>query len=160
ARRGGAEMEKREAWREPHEEAVGELGPIRFAGRTPPKYAWVIIPLVLSVIFIALLGVLLWTGGPAPPAGGDPRALTKAENERTVLIACTVIVTVMCVGFLVLGYVVFRTAWAGSYSLHEKGAMSVLWGRPARLRYEDVDELTVRGQRVFVNGAYIGSAQW
>jgi hypothetical protein len=154
-------MEKSEAWRVPHEEAVGELGPIRFAERMPRKYLWVAIPATLTVISAMLMAVLVWFNtGPLPPVGANPKAARLAENQRTVNIAMGATAVGMCAGGLLLGFIVFRTALAGSYSLHEGGAMSIIWGKPARLRYQDVDELTMRGQQVHVNSAYVGAAQW
>src|SRR5262249_18319740 len=45
-------------------------------------------------------------------------------------------------------------------SLHEKGAMALIWGKEAKIHYDEVDELTSRSQRVTVNGAFVGDAHW
>jgi hypothetical protein len=153
-------MERKEAWLAPHEESTAELGAIRLAERMPPKYRWLVISGGAAAIFI-LLGLVVYVGGtstPLPP--GDGPLAKKAARERSVAIAMSITIAVMGLCFIAGGYAVYRSFLTGSYSLHEQGAMSVVWGKTARLRYQDVTELTVRSQRVYVNGAYIGAAQW
>jgi hypothetical protein len=153
-------MAKNEAWLAPHEESTAELGPIRFAERMPPKYRWLWISGGAAVIFI-LLGLVVYVGStsqPLPP--GDVPQGKKAAAERSVAKVMFIASAVLGLCFIAGGYAIYRSFMTGSYSLHEQGAMSIVWGRTARLRYQDVDELTVRSQRVFVNGAYIGAAQW
>jgi hypothetical protein len=153
-------MEKTEAWLAPHEESTAELGAIRFAGRMPPKYRWLIISGGAAAIFI-LLGLIINVGStsqPLPP--GDGPLAKKAAGERSVAVVMSIASPVVGLCFLAGGFAIYRSFMTGSYSLHEQGAMSIVWGKTARLRYQDVDELTVRSQRVYVNGAYIGAAQW
>jgi hypothetical protein len=150
-------------WKAPHEEAVPELGPIRFAERIPPKYKW----LWLCCGFGALMLVGgLWIGlanalASPPGPGVDPRAAKKMQNESTALVGIGITFAVMGAFFVVMGAAVFRFCYlAGSYSLHEKGAMAIIWGGAARIHYNEVDELTSRSQTVTVNGAYVGDAHW
>jgi hypothetical protein len=153
-------MKKNEAWLAPHEESAAELGPIRFAERMPPKYRWLYISGGAAAIFM-LLGLVVYVGStsqPLPP--GDGPAAKKAAGERSVATVMSIASAVMGLCFIAGGYAIYRSFMTGSYSLHEQGAMSIVWGKAARLRYQDVDELTLRSQRVYVNGAYIGAAQW
>jgi hypothetical protein len=126
----------------------------------PPKYRWLIVSGGAAAIFI-LLGLIIYVGNtsrPLPP--GDGPLAKKAAGERSVAVAMSISSPVVGLCFLVGGYAIYRSFMTGSYWLHEQGAMSIVWGKTARLRYQDVDELTVRAQRVYVNGAYIGAAQW
>jgi hypothetical protein len=147
----------------PHEEAVNELGPIRFAERMPPKYKWLWLCSGFGALaLVAGLWVALANALASPPGPGvAPRAAKQMQNESTALVGVGITFAVMGAFFVVMGAAVFRWCYlAGSYSLHEKGAMAIVWGREARIRYDDVDELTSRSQRVSVNGAYVGDAHW
>jgi hypothetical protein len=98
----------------------------------------------------------------SPPGPGvDPRVAKKMQNESTALVGIGISFAVLGAFFVVMGAAVFRYCFlAGSYSLHEKGAMAIIWGKEARITYDDVDELTSRSQTFTVNGAYVGDAHW
>jgi hypothetical protein len=148
------------AWRLPHEEAIGELGPIRVAERMPPKTRWLAIFGTVG-IFLVLLSLLVWWLNAAPPPALPPGPQAKkAAGERAVGLVLAGISAVFGVFFAVVGYLMYRSFMTGSYSLHERGALSIVWGKVARQFYQDIDELTMRAQRVYVNGAYIGEARW
>jgi hypothetical protein len=150
-------------WKAPHDEAVNELGPIRFAERMPPKYKWLWLGsgfgalMLVAGLWIALANALASPPGP----GVKPRAAKKMQNESKALVGIGIGFAVMGAFFVAMGAAVFRWCFlAGSYSLHEKGAMAIIWGKEAKIHYDEVDELTSRSQVVTVNGAYVGDAHW
>jgi hypothetical protein len=150
-------------WTVPHKEAVADLGPIRFGEQMPPDYRIWRAAVLAGVLFI---GGGMWLAAenayaPPPKPGMDTRAALKMQRRtESTFIGGVALVVIGAVCVVVCAVEFWWLSLVGSYSLHEKGAMSIIWGKEARIYYDDVDVLTFRARRRTLDGKLIDDALW